>query len=55
MPVEAGWTDLDAVCRAPANARKGVVFGSCHSGCAAGVWLDDVTLTEIPEAPPLLR
>ncbi len=55
VPVETGWTDLDAVCRAPANARKGVVFGSCHSGCAAGVWLDDVTLTEIPEAPPLLR
>ncbi len=46
-----GWVELVATCRAPSTARRAAVFGACHDRCGAGVWLDDLTLSEIQEAP----
>jgi hypothetical protein len=47
-----GWVELVDFCRAPSTAMRAAVFGSCHEQCGAGVWLDDLTLSEIQEAPP---
>jgi hypothetical protein len=46
-----GWVELTAVCRAPGTALRATVYGSCHEECGAGVWIDDLTLSEIQEAP----